>query len=94
MSKPEFNSREAINATIPSPEPRPFDIAGIPREISREARDALVESLGIDVKHLVSLEFYGDSVEATVYARNAEGSLYIGGDGKAAKHTLSIPVVD
>jgi hypothetical protein len=79
-----------------TPEPRPFDIAGIPRTIRRADYDAMIKALGIDLKRLVSLRFGFNGIEAEIYAENADGKLYVAnyGDSAPAKHVITIPVVD
>lgn len=46
---------------------------GIPKTITREAYMAAVTNLGIDYKHLRSLEWRPDGIYAEVYASDVEG---------------------
>lgn len=68
-------------------------VQGIPERISPADYRRLIESLGLDVEHLVSLTFHPRSIEAEVVALNAAGEPYAEGDD-IATHQISIPVED
>jgi hypothetical protein len=71
-------------------------IPGVPQSINRADYLALIESLGLNPYNLVELELGYRSIRAVVFARDADGKRYMDGfeRNEAAKHTITIPVVD
>jgi hypothetical protein len=70
-------------------------IDGVPESITRADYLALIESVGLDVKDLRSLEFRMDGIYAEVRARGADGKLVIDvGRDEMATHRIYIPVKD
>jgi hypothetical protein len=71
------------------------NIPGVPETISRKDYQALMESLGLELKNLVMLEFRRDGVYATLNAPDADGRLRTDPKtGTANRHHIYIPVVD
>jgi hypothetical protein len=73
------------------------NIDGVPETISRRAACALIESLGLDVLDLISLQFHGQGIEIEMYAclekqPGKPGTRYFNGED-IAKHKISIPIV-
>ena len=67
----------------------------VPERISREAYVALIESLGLAVKDLRSLEFRMDGVYAEVYATGDDGRRIVAPNAnELVRHRVYIPVVD
>lgn len=71
-----------------------MDIPGIPESISREDYVRLVESIGLSVTDLRSLEFGHDSIEAEVFARDPETGRHYAEGNEIATHHIRIKVVD
>lgn len=82
-----------------------MNIEGIPETITRKAMVELVESLGMSVRDLISLNFRFGAIEATMYATDSEGNRYFAGGPvpkgveryympEIAVHHVSIQVVD
>jgi hypothetical protein len=70
-------------------------IDGVPESITRAEYVALIESVGLDVKDLRSLEFRLDGIYADVYDRDDEGRLRIDVQrDEAIVNRVYIPVVD
>lgn len=72
-----------------------MEIKGIPDQIKRSDVTKLIQALGIEVKDLVALSLYYNTIQATVYARNEKGVVYLlDGTEKVATHEILIPVVE
>jgi hypothetical protein len=71
-------------------------ISGVPETIKRADYLAMIERLGLDYHHLVSLEFGRKAIYAEVFALNAEGKRYEDplARNALAKHRIVIPVED
>jgi hypothetical protein len=83
--------------TTSRPEAEPgLTIPGVPQSITRADYIALIESLGLKPNNLVELELSHRSIRAVVFARDADGKMYLDGfeRNEVAKHTITIPIVD
>ncbi len=69
-------------------------IPGVPDSISRARIAELVQSLGLDVRELVSFELKVHAIHAVVYALNEDGHRYFVDDDNVAKHHITIPITD
>jgi hypothetical protein len=69
-------------------------IDGVPESITRAEYLALIESVGLDVKDLRSLEFRTDGIYAEVRARDTDRKLVIDSRNEMATHRIYIPVKD
>lgn len=71
-----------------------MDIAGVPDTIPRKRFIELVETLGLDVKDLIRLNFKWDGITAEVYALNENGKRFCVDGENIAKRRVYIPVTD
>src|SRR5262249_41202656 len=90
---------DCAGRVTPTPSTRlenpPLNIPGVPDAIPRKAYVGIIESLGLDAKSLVDLEFGRDVIRATVYAKDADGKHIIDRNREAyVTHDIAIPVVD
>lgn len=70
-------------------------IPGVPEKISRSDYLRLIESVGLSIDNLISLEFGSRSITAKVYALNESGERYgtrVGGKSAPAIHSVAIEV--
>lgn len=68
-------------------------IDGIPESITRDDYRTLIESVGLTVEALASLEFRPDGIYAEVIARDENGKMIADGED-VARHRVFIKVED
>lgn len=67
-------------------------IDGVPETIERSKVLALVDAMGLDVRHIVSLSVGCTAMTAVVYALR-DGRRYLDND-HVVTHAIAIPIVD
>lgn len=69
-------------------------LPGVPESITRKEYLGLIEQLGFDINHLLSLTFERDGIYAEVLATDDNGHHYTADGENAATHPVCVRVVD
>ena len=68
------------------------EIDKLPDSISFSSAQAILQSLGLEPRDVVSLHMEGREIRVEVIATNEKGRAYAGANGSFARHSISFKV--